>query len=283
MSKSGTTIDVGDGYSVDPETGEISPTELALTVDLSGATAPIPPPALIAKIISRLPNGRLSMKHLARVVTPAKGAPWTLPSLSGPVEVGKALRGVVLGTAVNRAYWSAPLGTGQPNPDCWSADGITGVGEPGGRCTACPLSQWGSNPDSRGQACREFRSLLVYPVIEGIRRQVLPTVIRISPASIDAWDSYAVMLAANGLTPEQVVSEFSLVTAVSRSGGIEYAGVAFSMVEQLEDALADWASDLWTTLATAIDSQRIAAEIEQISTAPEPLPVETYIGLDGVA
>jgi len=30
-------------------------------------------------------------------------------------------------------------------PDCKSADGITGVGDPGGECKTCPMSQWGAD------------------------------------------------------------------------------------------------------------------------------------------
>lgn len=48
---------------------------------------------------------------------------------------------------------------------CSSDDGVTGVGEPGGRCEVCPLSQW-SGPDSKRVAppCNFFYSYVCYAV-----------------------------------------------------------------------------------------------------------------------
>jgi hypothetical protein len=34
---------------------------------------------------------------------------------------------------------------------CFSGDGVTGVGDPGGECASCPLNQWTPNPDKPGR------------------------------------------------------------------------------------------------------------------------------------
>lgn len=54
---------------------------------------------------------------------------------------------------------------------CSSPDAITGVGDPGGSCSACPMNQWG--PPQRGStkntppACTKVFSYVVYSVTHG--------------------------------------------------------------------------------------------------------------------
>lgn len=49
------------------------------------------------------------------------------------------------------------VGTGDDKQTlCQSSDGVTGVGTPGGSCKACPLAQWGEDPETgrRVLACQ---------------------------------------------------------------------------------------------------------------------------------
>lgn len=45
-------------------------------------------------------------------------------------------------------------------PDCKSTDGITGVGDPGGECRTCPMSQWGQ--DGSPPPCALSYDRLIY-------------------------------------------------------------------------------------------------------------------------
>lgn len=72
-------------------------------------------------------------------------------SLEGEDKAYDEIHAVFLDGKNSRAYYasaydpkSAKAGTLNP-PDCKSNDGIEGVGNPGGKCATCPLSQWGAN------------------------------------------------------------------------------------------------------------------------------------------
>lgn len=265
---------------VDPETGEILEDEEHQAIELhSGGAVALPSSQLISHVVSRLPGGRLAVKHLPRLVTPAVGANWRLPTLQGLDDRGRSFEAVILGVSVNRAFWSHDIGEGNPAPDCFSPDGKQGFGEPGVACRGCVFSQWGSGK-LRGQACREYRTLLAYPTNS---RQVLPTIVRIAPASLDRWDRYQALLAAHGLVPEDVVTTLQLVDETSREGGIAFTAVDFEMVDELPEDLRKDTGLLWHYLTTALGFRELAEAIETTAVEPEPLPAEVYEGLDEVA
>jgi hypothetical protein len=77
-------------------------------------------------------------------------------------EYAKAVEGVILYNHDTNAFW--PNGNAydeNTNPLCSSVDGITGIGNPGGACAACPMNAFGSGENGRGKACKNMRILYI--------------------------------------------------------------------------------------------------------------------------
>src|SRR4029450_12815372 len=89
-----------------------------------------------------LGGGVIELQDLDRIRMPTGGAlTFEVPTPAGP-ESRPTITGVLVHVQQRRAYWAQAFdetGGGTP-PDCTSADGITGVGEPGGACARCPLA-----------------------------------------------------------------------------------------------------------------------------------------------
>lgn len=105
-----------------------------------------------------------------RVKIPAGGAlQFELPS-DNPEDPDytKVIEGVILYSHSSGAYW--PEGSeydDNVSPLCATLDGKTGVGTPGGACAVCPLNQYGTATDgkgnpTKGKACKNMRQLYIY-------------------------------------------------------------------------------------------------------------------------
>ena len=82
---------------------------------------------------------------LDRITVPAGGGiAWEVPTVNGP-ESQKEIHGVIVLAKKVRSYWKDSSATDGTPPDCASADGIHGQGDPGGLCKQCP-----NNTDSAG-------------------------------------------------------------------------------------------------------------------------------------
>ena len=92
-----------------------------------------------------------------RVKIPAGGAlQFEIPS-DNPEDpdYAKTLEGVILYSHSTCAYW--PEGSeydDNVSPLCSSLDGKMGYGTPGGACAACPLNQYGTATDSKGNQAK---------------------------------------------------------------------------------------------------------------------------------
>lgn len=87
-----------------------------------------------------LPRARLAQGLTPEVLEgQAQPGQWILPG----GRVAGELRGRVVGVRRARVLWQR-----EPTPRvvCRSDDGATGVGDPGGSCAECPLSQWNDGP-----------------------------------------------------------------------------------------------------------------------------------------
>lgn len=115
----------------------------------------------------------------ARVPGPG-GKRWKVRHADGTEEDPQTLTGVIVSVERARSYWKQPFVSGGDPPDCASYDGgFTGVGDPGGECSACPMNQWGSGPEGVGKACTETRQLLLLPT-----DSILPVLVSVPPASL---------------------------------------------------------------------------------------------------
>lgn len=194
------------------------------------------PAAKFAVLHENLGGEKLGEFDLERVKMPSGGgAFWEVPSLDGPQAV-KVLEGVVVLTKNVRAYWPLALedGSGSDPPQCTSADGVWGIGDPGGECERCPFSAFGSHRDGRGQACKQMRQLFMLTP-----DSVLPLVVTLSPTSLASARKYFMRLAAGTGT-----YYWGLITKVSleetaNAGGQKYSRAVFAAGDKLTEADTD--------------------------------------------
>ncbi len=94
-----------------------------------------------------------------RIKIPSGGATvFELPGEGDETEMVKEFSAVVLfHQTVNALYKTKYTGGSNP-PDCGSVDGITGEGDPGGRCKVCPHNKFGSG-ENGAKACKNRRRL----------------------------------------------------------------------------------------------------------------------------
>ena len=117
------------------------------------------------------PSDELGIDHLVTVSLPrGTDQPWSIPIEHTDPKTGKTktklttdmIDGVILRRRPNRVYWEKEYqdSDGSP-PDCSSVDMQQGIGTPGGSCAICPMAQWGSAKEGRGQACSTRTDLFV--------------------------------------------------------------------------------------------------------------------------
>ena len=176
----------------------------------------------------------LSIADLDRIKIPTGGGTAWSYSQKGEDIVGKTIEGVIVHHQMTRVYWAAPYGSGAElsPPDCFSADAITGKGDPGGDCSVCPMAEWGSKNGQRGQACQARRLLFI--LLEG---ELLPRIISVSPGSLTVAKKYILSLVREGLTHTRVVTSIGLVKT-KNAGGIDYSQLTFKMAGVLTAEVA---------------------------------------------
>lgn len=176
---------------------------------------------------------RLSPADLERIKIPAGGVTqWILETAEGE-QVVKDITGVVIHAHSQRAYFPGEYVGGNEKPECSSYDGKLGVGSPGDSlalegkgCDECPLSQWGSARNGKGQACRLSKRLYILRPGE-----ILPAILTLAPSSLQGWKRYSLRL---GITPYYgVVTRFKL-TAATNPGGIKYSSVVPELAGRLD-------------------------------------------------
>ncbi len=189
----------------------------------------------IAEVVRQNLDGRqISPFDLDRVRFPAGGGiAWEVETLEG-ISATADLTGIIIHKQRGRVYYAERFAGGGEPPDCSSADGLTGVGTPGGACFACPMSQWGSALDdkgqpSRGQACAERQLLfLVRP------KDPIPMVVNVPPTSLGRLNNYFLRLAGRAIPYWGIVTKLTLEKAKNRAG-IEYSQLKLSAGDMLTE------------------------------------------------
>jgi hypothetical protein len=184
-------------------------------------------------IHDNLGSGTLTPFDLDRVRVPAGGGlAFSIPTLAGE-QSEKDVTGILVFHRSPRAYWATKFsGEGNP-PDCKSDEGLSGHGDPGGPCHSCPLAQFGSAINDKGegapgQACKQMKFLFLFR--EG---DLLPILVVLPPTSVRAIEKYFLRLTSNGIPFYGVVTRLTLENTKSK-GGIKYSRVVPSMVGKLE-------------------------------------------------
>ncbi len=199
--------------------------------------------------------GGLSPNDLDRVKVPTGGATsWQVPDLEGEVSC-KELTGIILYHQDVRAYWrvSYDEGGGDTPPDCASMDGLTGHGDPGGRCSTCPLSQWGSASKGKGQACKQLKLLyLLQP------EAVLPIVVSLPPTSVKTVKQYLLRLASRAKKPQSIVTVLTL-EKTKNAEGIPYSMAKPAMLGYADPELENRANALAEALKSVLSDVTLTA------------------------
>lgn len=156
-----------------------------------------------------------------KITTPTGGMlAWTLPS----GDAVKEFEGVVIWHSKARAYWPLDAPVSNNPPACASFDGrypASGHGPTGAiQCAACPLGQFGTGREGRGQACKE--RMLVFTMLEG---QTIPTLLSLPPTGIKPFGRYIVSL-LNQKPPKPLVGLTTIFGLEKKQG----QGPAYSVV-----------------------------------------------------
>lgn len=175
----------------------------------------------------------LKLSDLERITVPSGGGiVWEVPGLEG-LETTKELTGIMIASQTGRKFWTQSFdetGGGTP-PDCYSPDGVTGIGSPGGECATCPNAQFGTadNGRGRGQACSEFRSILMV-----LKDEILPVVITAPAMSLSPIRKYLRGLVSRQLPLHAVYTRLTLEKDKNKDG-ITYAKIVPVKVGDVEN------------------------------------------------
>jgi len=192
---------------------------------------------------------------LPRIKMPTSGAQvWTVPTAQGE-ETVKHVDCIILAHQPCRGYWPGEFRGNEP-PRCSSPDGVTGYGDPGGSCRACPLAQWESAQDGRGQACKAMWRLFVLR-----QGAILPYLLTLAPTSIKPFQVYMTTLSFTATPYYRAISRISLEKARS-ANGIDYSKAAFRQVGELSDKdearIEEYAEMIQPYLTTPVQAEEYA-------------------------
>ena len=186
-------------------------------------------------IADNLGGEQLTERDLLRVQMPAGGGTtWEVP-VGGELTPMQEITGVLVHFKLTRAYW--PQDAEQGSPPACSAVGpehiAVGIGDPGGACASCPMHQWGTRVDDKGElgkgrACQDRE--LWFLLLEG---SFLPLVVSLPPTSLDAASKYRKgALASTGTHYTSVVTGLALEKV--SNGSNHYSVVKIRQVGRLD-------------------------------------------------
>jgi len=181
------------------------------------------------------------------------GGGWQAPTLEGSLANAPTLTGVIVHWRDCRAYWSSDMSSGTSAPDCFSRDSKVGVGTPGGDCTMCQYSQFGSD-GGRGQACKLMRQLLLLQ--EG---ELIPKIVILPPTSVGPCRKYFLRLASAGKPIWSVITELGIAQA-RNAQGITYPVATFKLVGEVPQDITDELRNYGNVVGALISGREITAE-----------------------
>lgn len=197
-------------------------------------------PAQVIEVVqANLGGQQMTERDLDVVKMPSGGSLFfEVPGLDG-TQPEKTLQGVIVHQNIVRAFWKESIdegGAGKP-PDCHSPDAVWGFGDPGDGlraqsppkgCDDCPMSQFGSAEDGRGQACTQSHLLFLVR-----HEELLPMVVRLSPMSLAPAKKFLGRLSSKVIPYYGVVVEIGLEPA-KNAEGTDYARATFRAAAVLE-------------------------------------------------
>lgn len=180
-------------------------------------------PAEISDIIRENLGGmNVSVRMLPNIHVPGSGGTtWEVPSVDGPISVPE-ISGIIIATQPIRRFYRKSFtetGGGTP-PDCYSPDGVTGYGDPGGNCMGCPNNRFVTGPDGTPtKPCAERQ--LIFMVLKD---DILPVVVHAPVKSLANIQHYLINLTR---VRKQIYSVYTSLTLERDKSqkGIVYAKI----------------------------------------------------------
>jgi len=182
------------------------------------------------------PSG-IDPRMLPTVHAPAGGGVnWQLPDKTA-VQV---IEGVIIHWRDPRRRFDKPYGGGNEPPACFSEDGITGKGNPGGLCNGdasrgipkCRFNEFGTHPDPkrpRAKGCEEQK--LVYVIRSGF---LLPLTVQVASGSLKSFTQYGMMMLDFGGAKYRHITKIGLKEEKS-SEGVAFSEVTFERGDPVGD------------------------------------------------
>lgn len=165
--------------------------------------------------------------HTVKIPT-GGGQSWDLPG----DQSARTFTSIIVGEQMTRSYWPEPFsGTGQPSA-CSSKDGLMGVGDPGGPCSMCSYSQWGSGRNGIGQACQQRKILYILSP-----EDTLPMRLILPATSFGNLRKFYRDLLNKRVSRSGVVCEFGLMKTQNKTG-ITYSQATFKISDLLDKETA---------------------------------------------
>ena len=160
----------------------------------------------------------------------------------------KELQGVIVLHGPRHVYFDKEFEGDATPPRCSSRDGIQGIwnideqiegddGELTGEvqvknCAECPFSEFGSDKNGRGKACKEKHQVYIL-----LSDKPLPFSLMLPVSSVGVLNSYATSLFHKGKFLNEVLTSFTLEKTTNKTG-IVYSKIVMKKVRDLtEDEL----------------------------------------------
>lgn len=225
---------------------------------------------IVTMLKETLSGESLSISDLDRITVPAGGGMAWGYSKDGEDRSERALTGIIIHHTPWRRFYSKPYGSTDQKlpPDCFSRDGITGDGIPGGTCAVCPLDKFNTADGGKGsgKACQERR--LLFLLLPG---EYLPRIVDVPTMSFQPSKKYLVSLPQQGTSHSRVLTKLGLMKT-QNAGRIDYSQVTFTMAGRLEPETAERATTYGRQLR-ALMAGATAADVMTENTDEDVLEV----------
>jgi len=167
------------------------------------------PDTIADAIVALVDNGVNPVVDFKQIRVPTGGkTTWLIEDmLTGEEEAYKELQGIILHSHVARSFWHRSLDDSQERtpPDCQSLNGVFGIGNPGGDCTTCVMSQMGSKQGGNGSACPP--RMWIYLLMAD---SLIPALLNAPVTSVRALRRFDVQLVGQGYVKQRAIVGFKL-------------------------------------------------------------------------
>jgi hypothetical protein len=161
--------------------------------------------------LDKISNSNFHISELPRLKMPSKDENLFTIQTSGFSKKVGCVEGIVVAQNDIRFYWKKEKGNAAHSPVCFSNNCISGLGNPGGDCTACSLARF--DPSNGTSNCQQRKAVLILR-----REDILPLALIAPPKSAKALSLYFLSLASNRIRPCFAVTNFTLSRERNRAG-----------------------------------------------------------------